>query len=101
MKKVNFTGGFGEFFLMSLGLLVLTGLTFGLLMPYFLYWTKKYFYSKLEIDGKRIKFTGGFGSYFLMSLGLMVLTILTFGLALPYWMYKSFQYFAAHLELEE
>lgn len=48
--KINFTGSFGEFFLMSLGLLVLCLLTIGILFPYYIYWQYKYFVSHLEIE---------------------------------------------------
>jgi len=47
--KVNFVGSFGEYFLMSLGLLVLCFITFGIALPYYAYWNMKYFFSKLEI----------------------------------------------------
>jgi uncharacterized membrane protein YjgN (DUF898 family) len=48
--RILFTGSFGEFFLMSLGLLVLSVITFGLLIPYFIYWQYKYFVSHLEVE---------------------------------------------------
>ncbi|HWZ66021.1 MAG TPA: DUF898 family protein [Patescibacteria group bacterium] len=48
--KILFNGSFGEFFLMSLGLMVLTIFTFGLLLPYVFYWQFKYFVSHLDIE---------------------------------------------------
>lgn len=99
-KKIAFTGGFGEYFLISLGLLVLSVVTFGLALPYWVYWSYKYFFVRLEVDGKRVVFTGGFGEYFLISLGLLVLSVITFGLALPYWVYWSLKYFFTRLELQ-
>lgn len=48
--KIEFTGNFGEFFIMSLGLLVLTFITFGIMFPYYVYWQYKYFVSHLEIE---------------------------------------------------
>ena len=49
-KKVIFTGGFGEYFIMSLGLLVLSIATFGIAFPYWFYWSFKYFFSRLEVE---------------------------------------------------
>jgi uncharacterized membrane protein YjgN (DUF898 family) len=99
-KKMNFTGSFGEYFLISLGLFVLSLVTLGLAFPYWLFWSFKYFFTKMDIDGKRVVFTGSFGEYFLISLGLLVLSVATFGLAFPYWFYWSFKYFFSKLELE-
>ena len=48
--KVLFTGHFFEYFLISIGLLVLTVLTLGLLLPYYLYWNFKYFFTKMELE---------------------------------------------------
>jgi len=48
--KIIFTGNFFEYFLMSLGLLILCIMTFGLLLPYYVYWNFKYFVSKFEIE---------------------------------------------------
>ena len=100
-KKISFTGSFGEYFIMSLGLMILSAITFGLAFPYWVYWSFKYFFSKLEVDGKRIVFTGEFGEYFIMSLGLMILSGITFGLAFPYWVYWSFKYFFTKMEIQE
>jgi uncharacterized membrane protein YjgN (DUF898 family) len=98
-KRIHFTGSFFEYFIMSLGLLVLSVITVGIALPYWVYWSYKYFFTKLEIDGKRVKFIGGFGEYFIMSLGLLVLSIITFGIAFPYWIYWSFKYFFTRLEI--
>ena len=100
-KKVTFTGSFGEYFIMSLGLLVLSVITLGLALPYLVSWSFKYFFTKLEIEGKRVIFTGGFGEYFIMSLGLLVLSVITFGLAFPYWAYWSFKYFFTRMEIQD
>ncbi len=99
-KKMNFTGSFGEYFVMSLGLLVLSIVTLGIAFPYWVFWSYKYFFTKMEVDGKKVVFTGGFGEYFIMSLGLLVLSIATFGIAFPYWFYWSFKYFFSRLEVE-
>lgn len=48
--KIRFTGSFGEFFLISLGLMLLSLITLGLALPYFVYWQFKYFVSNLEIE---------------------------------------------------
>lgn len=47
--KVVFTGNFWEFFFTSLGLLILSILTLGILIPYYMYWQYKYFFTHLEI----------------------------------------------------
>ncbi len=99
-KKVTFTGSFGEYFLMSLGLLVLSVITLGIALPYWIYWSFQYFFTKLEIEGKRLNFVGSFGEYFLTSLGLLILSVITLGIASPYYAYWSFQYFFTRLELE-
>lgn len=48
--KVRFTGNFWDFFIKTLGLLILTIITFGLLGPYMAFWQMKYFVSHLEIE---------------------------------------------------
>jgi uncharacterized membrane protein YjgN (DUF898 family) len=100
-KKVVFTGAFGEFFIISLGLLILSVITFGIAFPYWFYWSHKYFFTNLYYNGKLFVFTGHFADYFLKSLGLLVLSVITFGLAVPYWFYWSYKYFFARLELAE
>jgi uncharacterized membrane protein YjgN (DUF898 family) len=100
-KKIVFTGGFGEYFLISLGLLLLSVITFGLATPYWLYWSFKYFFANLEYGGTPVRFTGSFGEYFLISLGLLILSVLTFGLALPYYAYWSLKYFFTNMEIPE
>lgn len=49
-KRILFTGHFGEYFLMNLGLSVLSILTLGIGFIYQAYWNMKYFVSKLEIE---------------------------------------------------
>lgn len=48
--KIYYKGNFFEYFFISLGLLILSVLTFGILLPYYFYWTMKYFVSNLEIE---------------------------------------------------
>ena len=48
--KVAFTGHFLEYFIMSLGLLLLSIVTFGLALPYWAYWSAKYFFTHMEIE---------------------------------------------------
>ena len=48
--KIVFTGGFGEYFIMSLGLLFLSVITLGLAFPYWAYWSFKYFFTHLEVE---------------------------------------------------
>lgn len=45
-----FTGNFGDYFLKSLGLLILSIITLGLALPYWVYWSYKYFFTHLEIE---------------------------------------------------
>lgn len=47
--KIVFTGNFWEYFVISLGLLVLSIFTFGLLLPYYFYWIIKYFFTRMEL----------------------------------------------------
>ena len=96
---IKFTGSFGEYFISSLGLLLLSVITFGLAIPYWLYWSYKYFFTRMQVGEQKVKFTGGFGEYFIMSLGLMLLSIITFGLALPYWFYWQIKYFFTRMEI--
>ncbi len=49
-KKVFFTGNFWDYFFKTLGLAILTILTFGLLFPYLAWWQAKYFFNHLEIE---------------------------------------------------
>lgn len=97
--KIKFTGSFGEYFIMSLGLMLLSVITFGLAFPYWMYWSYKYFFTRMRVGNDNVKFTGSFGEYFIMSLGLMLLSVITFGLAFPYWIYWSVKYFFTRLEV--
>jgi len=49
-KKTLFTGQFGEYFIMFLGLMILSWITLGLALPYWFYWSFKYFFTKMEIQ---------------------------------------------------
>lgn len=48
--KIIFTGSFGGYFLKSIGLLILSAITFGILLPYVFYWNTKYFFTHMEIE---------------------------------------------------
>ena len=48
--KIVFTGHFIEYFFTSLGLMVVSILTLGLLLPYWIYWSFKYFFTRLELE---------------------------------------------------
>ncbi len=48
--RLKFTGSFGDYFLKSLGLLVLSIVTFGLAIPYWMYWQWKYFFDHMEME---------------------------------------------------
>ena len=48
--RIVFTGNFWEYFLISLGLLVLSVITFRILLPYWMYWQYKYFFAHMEIE---------------------------------------------------
>lgn len=50
MKRIIFTGSFGDYFLKSLGLILLSILTLGLGFIYYGYWNIKYFVSHLQIE---------------------------------------------------
>jgi uncharacterized membrane protein YjgN (DUF898 family) len=97
--KIHFEGHFGEYFVMSLGLLILSAITFGLAAPYWIYWSVKYFFTRLSVGDAQIAYVGHFGEYFVMSLALLLLSVVTLGLALPYYVYWNFKYFFDRLEL--
>ena len=48
--KIVFNGNFGEYFVMSLGLIILSLLTFGIMLPYYFYWMFKYFFTRMELE---------------------------------------------------
>ncbi len=48
--KIIFKGNFWDFFLKFIGLLVLSVITFGLVLPYLFFWQMKYFVDNLEIE---------------------------------------------------
>ncbi|GGB49247.1 hypothetical protein GCM10011316_21720 [Roseibium aquae] len=48
--KIVFKGNFWEFFFMAIGLMILSIITFGLLLPYLFYWQLKYFFNNMEIE---------------------------------------------------
>ena len=48
--KIVFTGHFLEYFIMSLGLILLSLITLGLALPYYAYWNFKYFFSNMEVE---------------------------------------------------
>ena len=48
--KIEFKGNFGDYFLKSVALFFLLVFTFGLLLPYWLYWQFQYFVDNLEIE---------------------------------------------------
>jgi uncharacterized membrane protein YjgN (DUF898 family) len=48
--RIIFVGNFWDYFIKAVGLFVLTLITFGLLLPYFAYWSVQYFVSHLEIE---------------------------------------------------
>ena len=48
--KVVFVGNFWEYFGLSILLFILSIVTFGLLFPYWVYWSFKYFFSHMEIE---------------------------------------------------
>lgn len=101
MKKITFTGSFGEYFGYSILLLLLSIITLGIALPYWTYWSLKYFFTKMRIEDKPVIFTGSFGEYFLYSILLLLLSIITVGIALPYWVYWSYKYFFTRLEVKE
>ncbi len=48
--KIIFKGNFWEYFFISLFLLILCVVSFGLFTPYYLYWLFKYFFTRMEIE---------------------------------------------------
>lgn len=50
--KIKYTGKFGEYFIMNLGLGLLSIITLGLGLIYQAYWNQKYFFEHMEIENK-------------------------------------------------
>ena len=48
--KIIFNGHFLEYFVFSILLLILSAVTFGILLPYYFYWSVKYFVNNLSIE---------------------------------------------------
>lgn len=48
--KIVFTGSFWEYLGLSIVFLVLSVVTFGLLLPWFLFWSVKWFFTHMEIE---------------------------------------------------
>lgn len=48
--KIIFASNLDEYFIIPLGLLFLSVITFGLAFPYWAYWSFNYFFSKLGIE---------------------------------------------------
>lgn len=48
--KIIFTGHFMEYFVMSIGLIILSIITLGIMLPYYMYWNFKYFFKNMEIE---------------------------------------------------
>ena len=48
--KIIYKGHFSTYFFASLGLIVLSVITFGIALPYYVYWTQKYFFDNMEIE---------------------------------------------------
>ncbi len=100
-RRIVFTGNFFEYALISIGLFLLTVVTLGLASPYWFYWSLKYFFTNMQLDGAPIRYVGSFGEYFLISFLLFLLSVVTLGLATPFWVYWSFQYFFTRLEMHD
>lgn len=98
-RRIRFEGHFFEYFVISLGLLALSAITLGLALPFFFFWSSKYFFTRLTVDGQPVTFTGSASGFYLKALGLIVLSLLTFGLLLPYFSYWMVKYFFDHLDL--
>jgi uncharacterized membrane protein YjgN (DUF898 family) len=47
---IIFNGNFLEYFFISIFLLLLSAISFGLVFPYYLYWSVKYFVSNLSLE---------------------------------------------------
>lgn len=51
--RMKFTGEGLTFVLMNLGLGLLVGITFGLMLPYWIYWNVKYIVNNIEVPNAR------------------------------------------------
>ena len=48
--RIIFTGNFWEYFFTFLGIAILTIVTFGILLPYLVYWSQKWFFQHLDLE---------------------------------------------------
>ena len=48
--KIVFVGNFWEYFGLSIVLLLLSVVTIGIALPFYIYWSFKYFFGKMEIE---------------------------------------------------
>lgn len=92
------TANYGLFFTKLIALL-LTGITFGLALP----WAKCMVVSKwadnVRLDGRRIRFTGSGGALFGIWVKVFVLTVVTLSIYYWFWGYKAVaKYIDAHIE---
>ena len=99
MLDVEFTGNFWTFSFAQIGLFVLSVLTLGIAIPFWIYWTNKYFFTRLKVGDRHFQFQGTFVGYFFKSLLLLLLTVVTLGLLSPYYAYWNKKYFAAHIQI--
>lgn len=101
MLDVEYTGHFWTFFLAQIGLFILSVVTVGFAIPYWIYWTNKYFFTRLKLGDRQVQFRGTFVGFYFKSMLLQLLSIVTFGLLLPYYAYWTQKYFATHLQVPE
>jgi hypothetical protein len=92
------TANYGLFFTKLIGFL-LTGITFGLALP----WAKCMVVSKwadnVRLDGRRIRFTGSGGALFGIWVKVFLLTVVTLSIYYWFWGYKAVaKYIDAHIE---
>jgi uncharacterized membrane protein YjgN (DUF898 family) len=95
-RKIEFTGTGGGLFVKFLVGMILTGITFGIYLPWFMVSLQKYICENLtlktETGDVRFQFIGTGGGLFVVGLVGMLLTMITFGIYAPWFLVKLTQY---------
>ncbi len=91
-RKIEFTGSGGSLFVKFLVGGILTGITLGIYLPWFVVNLEKYIMENLTLKTEsgdvKFQFTGSGGSLFVTYLVGMLLTMITIGIYAPWFMVK-------------
>ena len=99
-RKIEFTGSGGSLFVKFLVGGILTGITLGIYLPWFVVNLEKYIMENLTLKTEsgdvKFQFTGSGGSLFVTYLVGMLLTMITIGIYAPWFMVKLTNWMAAN-----